>query len=223
MRRFFIQRGSLAVPDQEHFFLCTESVANFCQVSPDVDGVYKSENVHSLPLLFLLNTAIVPVPVGLERQRHLIRQRKSKANPDINSRCAERGMQVDDGFSVPQLYPPTGKVVVWHPAGKGMRKRFPEPPMIIADRIGFVTGNGKAQQFSVHRHALAEQRKAQVKRIPQPQDFDFENAVRTNENFNKSSANKNNGNKAAKHAAVFTVAAILILMLILFLFLLTAK
>ena len=66
-------------------------------------------------------------------------------------------------------------------------------------------------------------------RIPQPQDFDFENAVRTNENFNKSSANKNNGNKAAKHAAaacfaaVFTVAAILILMLILFFFLLTAK
>lgn len=140
-------------------------------------------------------------------------------------------MQVDDGFSVPQLYPPTGKVVVWRPAGKGMRKRFPEPPMIIADRIGFVTGNGKAQQFPVHRRALAEQRKAQAKSLPQPQDLDFENAVRTNENFNKSSANKNNGNKAAKHAAdayfadVFTVAAIavLILMLILFLFLLTAK
>jgi hypothetical protein len=171
----------------------------------------------------------MPAPVGLERQRHLIRQRKSKANPDINSRCAERGMQVDDGFSVPQLYPPTGKVVVWRPAGKGMRKRFPEPPMIIADRIGFVTGNGKAQQFPVHRRALAEQRKAQVKRIPQPQDLDFENAVRTNENFNKSSANKNNGNKAAKHAAaacfaaVFTVAAILILMLILFLFFINGK
>lgn len=110
-----------------------------------------------------------------------------------------------------------------------MRKRFPKPPIIVADRIGFVTGNGKAQQFPVHRRALAEQRKAQAKRIPQPQDLDFENAVRTNENFNKSSANKNNGNKAAKHAAaacfaaVFTVAAILILMLILFLFLLTAK
>ena len=83
--------------------------------------------------------------------------------------------------------------------------------------------------LSLYRRALEEQRKAQVKRIPQPQDFDFENAVRTNENFNKSSANKNNGNKAAKHAAaacfaaVFTVAAILILMLILFFFLLTAK
>lgn len=83
--------------------------------------------------------------------------------------------------------------------------------------------------LSLYRRALAEQRKAQAKRIPQPQDLDFENAVRTNENFNKSSANKNNGNKAAKHAAaavlpaVFTVAAILILMLILFLFLLTAK
>lgn len=85
--------------------------------------------------------------------------------------------------------------------------------------------------LSLYRRALAEQRKAQVKRIPQPQDLDFENAVRTNENFNKSSANKNNGNKAAKHSAdayfadVFTVAAIavLILMLILFLFLLTAK
>ena len=81
--------------------------------------------------------------------------------------------------------------------------------------------------LSLYRRALAEQRKAQAKRIPQ--DLDFENAVRTNENFNKSSANKNNGNKAAKHAAaacfaaVFTVAAILILMLILFLFLLTAK
>ena len=70
-----------------------------------------------------------------------------------------------------------------------------------------------------------------VKRIPQPQDLDFENAVRTNENFSKPSANKNNGKKAAKHAAdayfadVFTVAAIavLILTLILFLFLLTAK
>jgi hypothetical protein len=59
-------------------------------------------------------------------------------------------MQVDDGFSVPQLYPPTGRVVVWHPAGKGMRKRFPKSPMIVADRIGFVTGNGKAQQFPVH-------------------------------------------------------------------------
>lgn len=77
--------------------------------------------------------------------------------------------------------------------------------------------------LSLYRRALAEQRKAQVKRIPQPQDLDFENTVRTNENFSKSSANKNNGNKAAKHAAVFTVAAILILMLILFLFLLTAK
>lgn len=83
--------------------------------------------------------------------------------------------------------------------------------------------------LSLYRRALKEQRKAQVKRIPQPQDLDFENAVRTNENFNKSSANKNNGNKAAKHAAaacfaaVFTVAAILILMLILFLFLLTAE
>ena len=83
--------------------------------------------------------------------------------------------------------------------------------------------------LSLYRRALEEQRKAQVKRIPQPQDLDFENAVRTNENFNKSSANKNNGSKAAKHAAaacfaaVFTVAAILILMLILFLFLLTAK
>ena len=138
-------------------------------------------------------------------------------------------MQVDDGFSVPQLYPPTGKVVVWHPDGKGMRKRFPEPPMIIADRIGFVTGNGKAQQFPVHRRASAEQRKAQAKSLPQPQDLDFENAVRTNENFSKPSANKNNGNKAAKHAAaacfaaVFIVAAILILMLILFLFLLTAE
>lgn len=76
---------------------------------------------------------------------------------------------------------------------------------------------------------MAEQRKAQVKSIPQPQDLDFENAVRTNENFNKSSANKNNGNKAAKHAAaacfaaVFTVAAILILMLILFLFFINGK
>ena len=77
--------------------------------------------------------------------------------------------------------------------------------------------------LSLYRRALAEQRKAQAKSLPQPQDLDFENAVRTNENFNKSSANKNNGNKAAKHAAVFTVAAILILMLILFLFLLTAK
>ena len=104
-----------------------------------------------------------------------------------------------------------------------MRKRFPKPPIIVADRIGFVTGNGKAQQFPVHRRALAEQRKAQAKSLPQPQDLDFENTVRTNENFSKSSANKNNGNKAAKHAAVFTVAAISILMLILFLFLLTAK
>ena len=43
---FFIQCGRLAVPDQEHFFLCTESVLNFHQVSPDVGGVYKSENVH---------------------------------------------------------------------------------------------------------------------------------------------------------------------------------
>ena len=83
--------------------------------------------------------------------------------------------------------------------------------------------------LSLYRRALEEQRKAQVKRIQQPQDLDFENAVRTNENFSKPSANKNNGNKAAKHAAaacfaaVFTVAAILILMLILFLFLLTAK
>ena len=31
-----------------------------------------------------------------------------------------------------------------------MRERFPKPPMIVADRIGFVTGNGKAQQFPVH-------------------------------------------------------------------------
>lgn len=83
--------------------------------------------------------------------------------------------------------------------------------------------------LSLYRRVLAEQRKAQVKRIPQPQDLDFENAVRTNENFNKSSANKNNGNKAAKHAAaacfaaVFTVAAILILMLILFLFFINGK
>ena len=77
--------------------------------------------------------------------------------------------------------------------------------------------------LSLYRRALAEQRKAQAKSLSQPQDLDFENAVRTNENFNKSSANKNNGSKAAKHAAVFTVAAILILMLILFLFLLTAK
>lgn len=85
--------------------------------------------------------------------------------------------------------------------------------------------------LSLYRRALAEQRKAQAKSLSQPQDLDFENAVCTNENFNKSSANKNNGNKAAKHAAdayfadVFTVAAIavLILMLILFLFLLTAK
>ena len=77
--------------------------------------------------------------------------------------------------------------------------------------------------LSLYRRALAEQRKAQVKRIPQPQDLDFENAVRTNENFSKSSANKNNGNKAAKHAAVFTVAAILILMLILFLFFINGK
>ena len=76
--------------------------------------------------------------------------------------------------------------------------------------------------LSLYRRALAEQRKAQVKRIPQPQNLDFENAVRTNENFSKPSANKNNGNKAAKHAAVFTVAAVLILMLILF-FSLTAK
>ena len=77
--------------------------------------------------------------------------------------------------------------------------------------------------LSLYRRALAEQRKAQAKSLPQPQDLDFENTVRTNENFSKSSANKNNGNKAAKHAAVFTVAAISILMLILFLFLLTAK
>ena len=85
--------------------------------------------------------------------------------------------------------------------------------------------------LSLYRRALAEQRKAQAKSLPQPQDLDFENAVRTNENFSKPSANKNRSNKAAKHAAaayfadVFTVAAIavLILMLILFLFSLTAK
>lgn len=76
--------------------------------------------------------------------------------------------------------------------------------------------------LSLYRRALAEKRKAQVKSVPQPQDFDFENALRTN---------KNRGNKAAKHAAaayfadIFTVAAIavLILMLTLFLFSLTAK
>ena len=72
------------------------------------------------------------------------------ANPDINSRCAERGMQIDQRFPVPQLYAPTGKVVVGHPAGKGMRKRFPKPPMIVADCIDLCAGNGKAQQFPVH-------------------------------------------------------------------------
>lgn len=85
--------------------------------------------------------------------------------------------------------------------------------------------------LSLYRRALAEQRKAQAKSLPQPQYLDFENAVRTNENFSKPSANKNRGSKAAKHAAaacfaaVFTIAAIavLILMLILFLFSLTAK
>lgn len=85
--------------------------------------------------------------------------------------------------------------------------------------------------LSLYRRALAEESKAQVKSVPQPQDFDFENALRTNKNFNKPSANKNRGNKAAKHAAaayfadIFTVAAIavLILMLTLFLFSLTAK
>lgn len=102
------------------------------------------------PLLFLLNTPVMPAPVGLERHLHLIGQRKGSANPGINFRRAEREMQVDDGFPMPQLYPPTGKIVVGHPAGKGMRKRFPKPPMIVADRIGFVTGNGKAQQFPVH-------------------------------------------------------------------------
>lgn len=109
MRRFFVQSGSLAVPDQEKFFLCAESVLNFRQVSPDVGGVYKSENVHSLPLLFLLNTAIVPAPVGLERHLHLIRQQKCMANPGINFRRADCGMQVDDGYPAPQLHPPTEK------------------------------------------------------------------------------------------------------------------
>jgi len=65
------------------------------------------------------------------------------ANPDINSRCAERGIRVDNGFSMPQLHSPTGKVAIGHPAGKRMRKCFPKPPMIVADRIGFLTGNGK--------------------------------------------------------------------------------
>ena len=59
-------------------------------------------------------------------------------------------MKIDQRFPVPQLYPPTGKVVVWHPAGKGMRMRFQEPPMIVADCIDLRAGNGKAQQFSVH-------------------------------------------------------------------------
>lgn len=99
---------------------------------------------------FLLNTPEMLAPISLERHLHLIGQRKSMANPGINFRCAERGVQVDHGFLVPQLHPPTGKVVVGHPAGKGLRKRFPEPPMIVAYRIGFLTGNGKAERFPVH-------------------------------------------------------------------------
>ena len=90
--------------------------------------------------------------------------------------------------------------------------------------------------LSLYRRALAEQRKARAKSIPQ-QHSDFENAVCANESFKKPSANKNRGNKTAKHAVdskhaaaayfadVFTVAAIavLMLMLILFLFCLTIE
>ena len=138
------------------FFNLPELSRMFSQIAifhamDDTEEMPKLESyVQCSALLFLLNTAIVPAPVGLERQRHLIRQRICMANPGINFRCAVRGIQVDDGFSVPQLYPPTGKVVVWHPAGKGMRKRFPKPPMIVADCIDLCAGNGKAQQFSVH-------------------------------------------------------------------------
>lgn len=46
MRRFFRSVWRPCSTRSRTFFLCTESVANFCQVSPDICGVYKSENVH---------------------------------------------------------------------------------------------------------------------------------------------------------------------------------